>query len=426
MDDTIYAFASGAGKAGVSVLRVSGPFALQVSAALGVQNLSPRQASLRNLRGPDGEVLDQALVLYFASGASFTGEDVVEFHVHGSIAVQRALYAAIQRTGLARQAEAGEFTRRALMNDRLDLTEVQGLADIIEAETEVQRREALRVLSGEMSAKFQAWREGLTHAQALLEASIDFADEEVPEDVLPEVQALLRDVRGEMSREVRGYSAARSLRDGFRVALVGAPNVGKSALVNYLVQRESSLVSDIPGTTRDILENRIDIKGLEVILLDMAGIRETGDAVEALGVERALSNAEAADVRVFLYEGDVPSTWPVAYRKGDIVRKTKVDLSGGDGVSTMSGAGIAALTDEIYEELSRRVSVAGFVSRQRDKDALVAAIAEIDRVLKADDTQFELAAETLRQAAWLVRTVIGEVGVEDILDDVFASFCLGK
>ncbi|MGB3555404.1 MAG: tRNA uridine-5-carboxymethylaminomethyl(34) synthesis GTPase MnmE [Jannaschia sp.] len=428
MTDTIYALASAAGKAGIAVIRISGPDVDAVLSSFGVTELTDRQASLRKLRDGHGEVLDQALVLRFPEGHSFTGETVAELHLHGSIAVIRAVLIHIGETGHARMATPGEFTRRALLNERLDLTEVQGLADIIDAETEIQRREAMRVMSGEMSGRIGGWRAGIVRAMALVEATIDFADEDVPEDVWPEVRALLGKVLAEMETEVAGTTAARRLRDGFEVALVGAPNAGKSSLLNYLVRSDVAIVSDIPGTTRDVLENKLDISGLPIFLLDMAGLRETDDPIESLGVARALTRARNADVRVFLQEGgDIATPFPIDPEPDDIVLRTKIDIHGGSGISVVTGDGIAELLNRLHGILMIRVREAGLVTRQRDELALRSAIMRLKPLVEDDkDREPELLVENLRLAADDLQSIIGSIDVEQILDEVFASFCLGK
>jgi tRNA modification GTPase len=424
--DTIFALSTAPGAAAIAVIRVSGPGTDAALTGLGIALPAPRVASVRTLRDASGAPLDQALVLRFEAGASFTGEASAELHCHGSPAVLRAVMAALEGAG-ARLAEPGEFTRRALMNDRLDLTEVQGLADVIAAETETQRAAAMAVMSGAYAARIAAWRRDLIHAMALLEATIDFADEEVPEDVMPEVRALLGGLRDELRAELGGAAAARSLRSGFRVAILGEPNVGKSSFLNYIARSDVAIVTPIAGTTRDALDHRVDLGGLLVIFSDTAGLRVTDDAVEAIGIARARERAEAADLRLFLHDGRGIDALPVAPRDGDLVIRTKADLDGGEGISTVDGRGIEALLATIGERLGARASEAGHVSRQRDEAALRDAAASIEGVLAAGlDAAPELAIEELRRAAHQLAVVTGEVGVEAVLDDVFFSFCLGK
>ncbi|RME15226.1 MAG: tRNA uridine-5-carboxymethylaminomethyl(34) synthesis GTPase MnmE, partial [Alphaproteobacteria bacterium] len=302
--DTIFALASARGKAGVAVIRVSGPRAFE--SCREICRSVPEHRGLRVLHAADGGPIDKALVLTFTKGRSFTGEETVEYHVHGAVAVIDALLRRLGGQKGLRMAEPGEFTRRALENGRLGLDEVEGLADLIEAETEAQRRQALRVFSGALGELAESWRRALIRAEALVEATIDFADEEVPTDVSGEVLELLDEVEAGLSREIEGVSIAERIRDGFEVAIVGPPNAGKSTLLNALAGREAAITSEIAGTTRDVIEVRMDVGGLPVTFLDTAGLRESGDSVERIGIERAIDRANAADLRVFLL-GDGPT-----------------------------------------------------------------------------------------------------------------------
>jgi len=423
--DTIYALASARGKAGVAVLRLSGPLAHASAEALAGSLPPPRQTGLRLLRW-QGEILDQALILCFPSGASFTGEEVAELHLHGSVAVVQSVLRALGEMPGLRLAEAGEFTRRALENGCLDLAQVEGLADLIEAETESQRRQAVRVLSGAIGARAEAWRGKLVRAAALIEATIDFADEDVPVDVTPEVSALLSDVQADLVREAAGVQAAERIRDGFEVAILGAPNAGKSTLLNALAGREAAITSEIAGTTRDVIEVRMDIDGLAVTLLDTAGLRETDDRVERIGIERALARAEAADLRVFLLS-DTPIAG-IAPRPGDMLVPGKADL-GGPGVSGKTGQGIADLISDIGRRLQDRVANAGTVTRERHRLALYRAIRSLESAqaeVRKGSSRAELAAAELRTAVRALESLVGRVDVENLLDEIFASFCIGK
>ena len=423
--DTIYALASARGKAGVAVLRLSGPAAHVAVRALSGDLPAPRRASLRSLRS-DGVELDQALVLIFPEGESFTGEASAELHLHGSQAVVQAVMRALAVQPGLRLAEPGEFTRRALENGRLDLAQVEGLADLIDAETEAQRRQALRVLSGAIGRRADLWRSKLIRAAALIEATIDFADEDVPVDVRPEVLTLVDSVLDDLRREEAGASVAERIRDGFEVAIVGAPNAGKSTLLNALAGREAAITSEIAGTTRDVIEVRMDIDGLAVTLLDTAGLRETEDRIERIGIDRALERARAADLRVFLDSGeDVPGIAPTG---DDIVIAGKADLTG-QGVSGRTGQGLSELIDMIGHRLQTRSAGAGLVIRERHRLALVRAIGAMESArheVEKGAERAELAAADLRVAIRALEALVGRVDVENLLDEIFASFCIGK
>lgn len=423
--DTIYALASARGKAGVAVLRLSGPRAHAVVTTLAGSCPPVRVASVRNLRW-NGVALDQALVLSFAEGASFTGEESAELHLHGSTAVVQAVMRALGEINGLRLAEAGEFTRRALENGRLDLAQVEGLADLIDAETEAQRRQALRVLSGAIGRKAEQWRSQLVRAAALIEATIDFADEDVPEDVTPEVLTLILSVCNELRIELAGASAAERIRDGFEVAIVGAPNAGKSTLLNALAGREAAITSEVAGTTRDVIEVRMDVAGLAVTLLDTAGLRKTSDMVEKIGVDRAIARANAADLRVFLTSGE--EVYDLQPRADDIVVRGKSDLSG-EGVSGLTGQGLPELIEAIGNRLSKRVSGAGVVTRERHRQALERAIRAMESAaveVENGAKRAEIAADELRVAVRALEALVGRVDVETLLDEIFSSFCIGK
>lgn len=423
--DTIYALASARGKAGVAVLRLSGPRAHAAVAALCGSIPPIRQAGLRRLVW-NGVELDQALVLLFAEGQSFTGEAVAELSLHGSVAVVRSVLQALGEMEGLRLAEAGEFTRRALENGQLDLAQVEGLADLIDAETEAQRRQALRVLSGAIGKRAEEWRARLVRAAALIEATIDFADEDVPVDVTPEVLALVDEVLVSLRREAQGALASERIRDGFEVAIVGAPNAGKSTLLNALAGRDAAITSEIAGTTRDVIEVRMEIAGQAVTLLDTAGIRDSADQVERIGVARGIERARQADLRVFLTEGETFEG--LAPEAEDIVVAPKGDLTG-FGVSGLTGQGVPELLAEIGAILDSRVAGAGLVVRERQRLALDTAIRAMESArleVERGAARAELAAEQLRRAIRALEMLVGRVDVENLLDEIFASFCIGK
>ena len=426
--DTIYALATARGRSGLAVVRISGPGAVAAGLALCGTLPAARVAGLRRLVW-GGELLDEALVLSFAEGASFTGEVVVELHCHGGPAVVGAVLRALSEQPGLRLAEPGEFTRRALENGVLDLAQVEGLADLIDAETEAQRRQAVRVLSGSVGQKVDGWRRDLIRAGALLEATIDFADEDVPVDVSPEVLALIDGLMADLGREAAGVTAAERIRDGFEVAIVGAPNAGKSTLLNQLAGREAAITSEIAGTTRDVIEVRMEIAGLPVTFLDTAGLRDTEDRLERAGIERALARAEAADLRLFLTDGSALPLEPVG---DDLVVVGKADTKSGVSglaVSGKTGAGVPELMARIGEILGERVGSAGALVRERHRVAVttaIAALAESRAEVVRPDSRVEVAAEHLRQAVRALDALVGRVDVDDLLGEIFASFCIGK
>lgn len=387
-----------------------------------------RQAGLRWLCDPEsGERLDRALVLTFPGPASFTGEDCVELHIHGSGAVLAGVLAALAQAGDARLAEPGEFTRRALMNDRLDLAQVEGLGDLIAAETAAQRRQAIELMDGALSGLVAMWRSDLTEVLALLEASIDFSDEELPDDLLDHAATGLSMTEAAMRRELRGAGVGERLRDGFEVALVGLPNVGKSTLVNRLAGRELALVSDEAGTTRDVLEARLELAGLPVTVLDMAGLR-AAQGVEAAGVARARDRATAADLRVFLVESSADlGRLGMKVERGDIVVRAKADQAGEPGISGLTGEGVDVLLADIAAVLSDRIGRSGAISHARQRQATERGAEALARARqRLAGGAIELAAEDVRLALRSLDFLVGRVDVEAVLDVIFASFCLGK
>lgn len=428
--DTIYALASARGKAGVAVVRISGPLAFWTVEKLSGSVPKKRHASLRVLKDEQGDVLDEALVICFGIGASFTGEESAELQLHGSIAIVKSVLAELSKFDGLRMAEAGEFTRRALENERLDLAQVEGLADLIESETEAQRKQAMRVLSGALGDKALGWRTSLIRAAALIEATIDFADEDVPIDVSPEVLDILAKVMLELESEVSGVRISERIREGFEVAIVGPPNVGKSTLLNALAGREAAITSEIAGTTRDVIEVRMDLAGLPVTLLDTAGLRDTSDIVEIAGIARAKERAEMADLRVILIPsfGVTPEIQP---KDGDLVVIGKDD--GGSSlnasVSGKTGQGIEWLISSISDRLSVMASGASTATHERHRISMTIALSTLEsaknEVLMGAD-RAEIAAEDMRTAIRALDALVGRVDVENLLDEIFSSFCIGK
>lgn len=431
MNETIFALATAKGRAGIAVIRLSGSLAFEIAQKIIGSPVIPRRPMLRRLMSDAGVILDEALVLAFENGASFTGEDVVEFQCHGSPAVVDALIKELSNHP-ARLAEPGEFTRRALENGCLDLSQVEGLADLLEAETEAQRVQAFRIMRGALSNKVDVWRNDLIRAAALIEATIDFADEDVPIDVSPEVRELIAKVKTDLKKEIDGSYVAERIRDGFEVAIVGPPNIGKSTLLNTLAGREAAITSEIAGTTRDVIEVRMDIKGLPVTLLDTAGLRETDDRVESLGIALAKKRAQQADLRVFLIDGVNMGDLDLRPSGEDIVVTGKADLSSntsGDAISSVSGQGIDHLIERIATVLEQRSTLAQDAVRQRHRIAMTQSLGYLASAEDLLDDYLDISeviALELNRAISALNSLIGRVGVEDLLDEIFSSFCLGK
>jgi tRNA modification GTPase len=428
--DTIFALASGRGRAGVAVIRISGPQAHDLVVRLTGSLPAVRQASLRKLIW-DGEELDTALVLVFAEKASFTGEASAELHVHGGLAVITAVMRVLGGVDGVRMAEPGEFTRRALENGRMELFEVEGLADLIDAETEAQRKQAQRLLHGDFERKVDRWRDDLLYAAALIEATVDFADEDVPQDVWPEVTARLAAVQRDLQAELAGSYAAERVRHGFDVVLMGPPNVGKSTIINRLAGREAALTSSVPGTTRDVIEVRMDLHGLPVTFLDTAGLRDTDDALEAEGIRRARQRAAGADLRILVL--DEPSRhWADDGMRADLRIASKADQGwrpeGWIAVSAHSGEGIDDLVLAIVGRLGSVAGTAGVITHERHRAAVLRAASglkmALDRVATSQEAEF--VARDVRSSCHALEGMIGRIGVEDLLGAIFSRFCIGK
>jgi tRNA modification GTPase len=440
---TIFALSSGRPPAAIAVVRVSGPRAGDALTALGGKLPEPRKAALRRLRPPNTkEVLDEALVLWFPGPNTETGEDMAELHLHGGRAIIAAVQHELARLPGYRLAEPGEFTRRAFEAGRLDLTAVEGLADLVFAETEAQRGQAMRQFTGALGERAENWRQRLIGALALVEARIDFSDEaDVPEDLVSPALHAARELIEEIEKTLRDEHRGERLREGLVVAIAGPPNAGKSSLLNRLARREAAIVSPYAGTTRDVLEVHLDLGGYPVTLLDTAGVRESDDPLEQEGVRRARARAEAADLvlwveeagaRVALRKSELKESWKV-YNKVDLVDSTPKQLPESKkrtfDISALTGAGmedlVSALTDFAMNSLSG--SEPALVTRQRHRDLLREVAAALGRAVAAGPAGHEeLIAEELRLAARTLGRLTGRVDVEDILDVIFRDFCIGK
>ena len=426
--DTIFALASAPGKAGISIVRLSGPLAINVAEKLTKSKLKEKQPNLRMIYDSDNHFIDQALILIFSKPYSFTGENVVEFHLHGSSAVVSSVIKLLGNFKGLRSAEAGEFTRCALENGKIDLAQVEGLADLIDAETDAQHRQAARIFNGALGEKTKEWRAKLVKAGALLVATLDFADEEVPEEVTPEVEKLINMVLSDLDKEIIGVHTAERIRSGFEVAIVGAPNLGKSTLLNYLVGRDAAITSNISGTTRDVIEVKLDLRGLPVTILDTAGIRISDDKLEEIGISRALERSSLSDLRIVLTED---GEYPVGLKKRDtdIICIAKDDQGNRGGVSGKTGAGIDRLKNNIWDILNDKAQYVGIATRERHKSSMVNAKKFLGNAvvsLRDGPEYYDITAEEIRAATSALDSLIGRIGVEDVLDEVFSSFCLGK
>ncbi|MFL5156730.1 MAG: tRNA uridine-5-carboxymethylaminomethyl(34) synthesis GTPase MnmE [Microvirga sp.] len=433
-DDTIFATASGHGRAAVCLIRISGLESRTVLERMTERMPEPRRAVVRTLKDPTtGEPLDQALVLWMPGPRSFTGEDQAELQIHGGLATRAAVLRALGAIDNCRPAEAGEFTRRAFLNGRMDLAQVEGLADIIDAETEAQRRQAMRQLGGRLGNAAENWRESVLQVLALLEASLDFSDEgDVPEDLEEEILGMIDRVRGEIGRAMANRSGER-LREGLTVVLAGPPNAGKSTLLNALARRDVAIVSPVAGTTRDVIEVHCDLGGLPVIIVDTAGLRESGDMIEREGVSRARARAQDADLVLWLVppEGG-ESEPPQAQRllrvgtKSDLNRvRHDCDLT----IAAATGEGLPELIARLEEEASALMGQGdAILTRERHRKALERAHAALERAraMLVGHGPLELAAEEVRLAARAIGEITGRVDVEDVLDRLFSSFCIGK
>jgi tRNA modification GTPase len=448
-DQTIFALSSGRAPSAIAIVRVSGPRAGAALTLLAGKIPGPRQATRALLRDAEQQPIDDAVVLWFPKPSSATGEDVAEFHVHGGRAVLAAVFASLSAIENVRAAEPGEFTRRAFENGKLDLTEAEGLDDLIRADTDRQRRQALRQLSGLLGDRARDWRAQIIEASALIEAGIDFADEgDVPAELIAPALAKIKTLLGEIQRVLTGEGRSERLRDGIVIAIAGPPNVGKSTLINQLARREVAIVSPHAGTTRDVIEVQLDLDGYPVSLIDTAGVRETDDPVEQEGVRRARARAAEADLVLWLIDAEHDRSAPRGGTAPTWFVRNKIDLdSVGASPTTQSrdakgqGQGEATFAisarrgDGIGELVSALVGFAkdffgatesGLISRIRQRELLQQTAASLERSLAVIGKGEELAAEDLRAAAYSLGRLLGRVDVEEILDVIFREFCIGK
>jgi tRNA modification GTPase len=445
MNDTIYALSSGPVPAGVAVIRISGPATGFVIETMAGTCPVPRKATLRKIRDArSGSLLDVALVLWFPAPASFTGEDVAELHCHGGRAVVAAVLEALSGFEGVRPAEAGEFTRRAFDNNRLDLLEVEGLADLISAETEAQRRLAMSQAGGALGALYDSWRARLLRARAMIEADFDFADEDdVPDDVSDRMWADVASLTDEIEEHLDRARGAERLREGLQVVLLGKPNAGKSSLLNALARRDVAIVAEEAGTTRDMIEVHLDLDGVPLTLVDTAGLRETDGAVEREGIRRALERAARADLALWLTAADdaqagpVPSDAAAARETWRIVSKADLghdrhSVPREDGkvrheISVVTGEGLEGLVADLAGFARTMAGGVGdlVATRERQRVHLAETLAAL-RDARRETRPLELRAEDLRRAGDALGRIAGRMGVEDLLDVIFGEFCIGK
>jgi len=436
MNPAIFALASAHGRAGVAVVRLSGPGAASIVQTLAGPLPPPRQAVLRRL-AHEGREIDQALLLWFPAPASFTGEDVAEFHIHGGRAVREALFAALSAVG-ARPAEPGEFSRRAVENGKLDLTRAEAIADLVDAETPAQLRQALRQHDGALAELYEGWRARLIAALGRAEAAIDFSDDGVGDAEFAAAKSAAKNIIEEIQIHTDDAGRGESLREGLRLTILGPPNAGKSSLINALARRDVAIVSDVPGTTRDVVEARLDLGGYLIMVADTAGVRDTSDVIEAEGVRRALDHAfgahAAGGMTLLLLDSAAANPragLPVDLPEPDLTVWNKSDLGRHDGISISlkTGEGVSALLKMLQQKVQQKLESkdgAPALTRPRHRHALTEALGHLQHGVAAPDDQPELLAEDLRLAMRAIGRITGQVDVEELLDFVFRDFCIGK
>ncbi len=437
MTETIYALSSGAGKGGVGVIRLSGSQSLKILTSLtGIENPKPRYAYFSPLKNKENIVIDHSLVLYFKGPNSFTGEDVVEFQVHGGRSVIESVFNALSQFENTRPAEAGEFSRRAVVHGKMDLTSAEGLMDLIDAQTEWQRRQALTQMEGKLGSLYEGWRQLLVKDMAYLEAFIDFPEEDIPPEKMQLIDQGVSNLIFQIENHLKDNKKGQRLRNGFQIAIIGEPNVGKSSLINLLSEKDVAIVSNIAGTTRDVVETYLDIEGFPVVLADTAGLRENAEEIEAEGIKRAVRKAEESDlilhvcdIKNYPSKDSLPENLqdiPVitVWNKLDVVHRKVSDSE--IAMSAKTKEGFSQLKSEIASFLMENFSpdTTGVITRERYRKALEDCVLSLKSALIS--CELELKAEDLRLASRALGRIVGKIETEELLDVVFRDFCIGK
>ena len=447
MSDTIYALASASGRAGVAVYRLSGSQSgAALTAITGTDLPKPRLATRSGVIDPtSGEQIDEGLVLWFPAPHSYTGDDVAELHLHGGTAVRQRVLEILNQCDGLRMAEPGEFTRRAVLAGKIDFTEAEGLIDLIDAETDAQRRQALLQSQGVLGELYDSWRDKLLPSLAHMEAAIDFPDEDLPEDMEAAIWSTVKTLIQEIEQHLEDGHRGEILRDGLKIAIVGPPNVGKSSLLNWLASREAAIVSAIEGTTRDVIEVHLDLGGFPVVLADTAGIRDARSDIESMGIERTFQRAAMSDLKIVVVAADQTAPTGPAIDMIDsetIFVVNKIDLVESDmgnvierlgdlgkdfyPISVTNEIGLEKLVDHLIKEVEKRLNTenAPTITRHRHRSALGKCLEALNRI--KDQENSELCAEDLRMATRFLGVLTGSVDVEDLLDVIFQDFCIGK
>ena len=430
--DTIFALATPEGKSGVAIIRVSGKNAFQLFEKFSCPPVNPNEMGLRTLI-VNKKLLDEALILCFGEGRSFTGEKVVEIHHHGSLAIIQKCLSVLGGISDFRMANPGEFTKRAFEHGRLDLSQVEGLSALIDAETTAQLDQAQRVFKGALGKVVGGWRKHLISSKALVESAIDFSDEDIPQDLLKPIRTKISVIKSDLRKEIDGTIISERISSGFEVAIIGAPNVGKSTLFNALLKRKAAITSNIAGTTRDVIEARLDIGGIPLTILDTAGIRNAKGSIEKTGVKLALARAKNADLRIFVSDNNIFDSFGLKVRDGDLKINNKSDLKKNKDVdisiSAKFGDGIDELLEIMVKIFKEKVGKASIAINERHRNSMVRALNALDaaeRELNSGMKNIELCAEEINIAIRAMDSLVGSIDVEEVLGEIYSKFCIGK